>query len=97
MIKIYDSKDFVRIAIKQQLSKTETFSLSGITQQKCLSMFKKIIGAHSLSPFSRAKRTTIDIREDSRSKFCKTEIISFTGLTPKQTRNLIFNHIKKLK
>jgi len=89
----YSPISFVRLQITQQKQPAEYLTLCDCSIDEVKETLTKLIERQNISPFEKVK-TSINIREALGGKNGKSTSISFRGLTPKQTIDLITNHIK---
>ena len=89
----YEPKDLIRLMITSQLEKTEYLNLCETTISEVKELCEKAIAEKMISPFTSGKKTSINIREAIGAKNGKGLNISFRGLTPTETLEIILNKI----
>lgn len=63
------------------------------TMEEVETMISDLLQKQSVSPFIKAYRTKIEIRESFKAKNGRYNEITFVGLSPQETMDLIINHI----
>ncbi len=98
-MKIYTKKpdSIIRISIFQQGFKREYLTLCEASFEQVFTYLKALIEGQHLSIFETGKKTSITVREASGSKNGKSINLSFRGLTPKETLDLITNDLNDKK
>ncbi len=91
----YEPTDFIRISIARQGDVTEYLSLVETTIPEVEVFLKELISSKNLSPFAKGKRTSINLREALGGMNGKSKSISFRGLSPKETTDLIVKKLTK--
>jgi hypothetical protein len=95
-MKIYTPADpifLIRINIKQQSEKTEHITVYETTLDECYNFTLSILNQQKMMPNVRM-RTTVEFREALGGENLKTISLSFHGLNPKQTKELLLKYIK---
>lgn len=94
-MKIYQHKPIhlVRLTITKLNEETFYLNLCDTNQEEVIIKLKKIIDNEKLSVFQEGNRTRVDIRDCIGGKNGKCKSISFKGLTPKETNDLIIAKI----
>lgn len=94
-MKIYEHNPvlIIRLQIARQGEQVEYLSLQETTAEEVETIVKELIIKQNLSPFAKGKRTAVNIRPFVGAKAGKQKSISFIGLSPKQTLDLIINYI----
>lgn len=97
IMKIYTRKpdSIIRISIYKQGCNREYLTVCDTTLQKTVDYCKQLIQKQNLSVFFTGRKTAITVREAIDGKNGKSINLSFTGLTPKETRDLIINDLNK--
>lgn len=83
----------IRLQIVKQGDPVEYLSLQDTSMEEVETIVKELVIKQNLSPFAKGKRTAVNIRPFVGAKAGKQKSISFIGLSPKQTLNLILNYI----
>ncbi len=96
-MKIYkhEPQHIVRLQILKTGEKGEFLNLIETNVEEVKAMVVALITAQQVSPFAKGFRTSVNIRDAIGGKNGKSESISFRGLSPKQTHDLIVNHVSK--
>lgn len=94
-MKIYEYSPvyFVRLQITQQKQDAEYLTLCDTTIDEVKEFLTNLLNEQKISPFETTK-TSINIREALGGKNGKSTSISFRGLNPKKTLDLITNNLK---
>lgn len=99
-MKIYkhDYVFFVRLTFKRKNDKAEYLPLVETTLEETEAMLKNALNEIKVSLLDQQKglTTTIEMREATGGKNGKYRAISFKGLSPKETKLLVINHINQL-
>jgi hypothetical protein len=85
----------VRVTISKLNEETFYINLCETTQERAMEVIKGIIDDEKISVFQDGHRTRIDFRNCIGAKNGKSKAISFRGLSPKDTYNLIVNKLPK--
>lgn len=96
-MKIYkqEPKKFIRIMISRKGDDTTCYlTLIDCTANQVEDFLKKLIHAQGLSPFQTGNVTSIGIREAVGAKNGTSKSLSFRGLSPKATYDLIVKSIE---
>lgn len=91
----YEPPYLIRLQIIKQGEQTEYITLAETTMEEAQNFCKTIIEKQNLSPFQTGKVTAINIREGMGAKNGLSRTISFKGLSPKETHDLIINNLEK--
>jgi hypothetical protein len=83
----------IRVQIIRQGEETQYINLCDTTQNKVVDHITKTIENQKLSVFAKGNSTKIDIRECLGGKNGKSKSISFKGLSPKETLDIITKSI----
>lgn len=96
-MKIYEKKPdlIIRISIYKQSFDREYLNVCETSMAQTMEYLKQLINKQNLSVFFTGKKTAITIREAIGSKNGKSINLSFKGLTPKETLDLITNDLNK--
>ena len=96
-MKIYEKKpdSIIRISIYKQGFDREYLNVCETSMEETMEYCKKLIDKQNLSVFFPGRKTAITIRKAIGSKNGKSINLSFTGLTPKETLDLIINDLNK--
>ena len=86
----------IRLQVTKTDEQSEYLTLCETTPAEVESMCINIIEKQNLSPFLQGLRTSINIREAWGSKNGRPISLSFKGISPKKTIELIKSHIKKI-
>lgn len=94
-MKIYKHEPsvLIRLQIAKQGEQAEYLTLTETTSKEVDEFIRKIIEAQKISPFAVGRVTSINIREAIGAKNGKAKSISFRGLTPKETLDLILKEL----
>lgn len=96
-MKLYQRKpeEIIRIRITQLGLPTEYFTVWECTMEEAHTHFKAVLDNPKL-PIKKSDRlvTSVQIRESNDGKPGKAKTISFKGLTPKQTRDVLIKSIE---
>lgn len=95
-MKIYippTAPDLVRVNIRKQGEKTEHITLQDTTPQAFLAWATIFINNEKLSIFEGGYKTTIEARESNAGENGKAISISFRGLSPAQTKEVILKNL----
>lgn len=97
-MKIYKPKKdvLVRVNFKKQGIKSEHLTLCECSSDEVYKLIYDTISNVGLSPFQKGKVTNVEIREATGSVNGKSISLSFKGLEPKETYNLILEKIKTI-
>ena len=85
----------VRCTISKIGDETFYINLCETTQDEAMEKLKEIIDGEKLSVFQDGNRTRIDVRDCIGGSNGKCKSISFKGLNPKQTYDLLTSKIPK--
>lgn len=85
--------DKVRLTIRKTGHESQWITLCETDIYEVEKFLKKLINDQHFDAFLSGPRTGIDIREEKNSKNGKSISISFRGLDPEQTKQLIINYI----
>lgn len=96
-IRIREAVPYIHVSIMKFGDKTEYLSFDDTNSQEVQDMVKKVIESQNLSVFDTGKKTQVIIREYIGSKAGKSVSISFRGLSPSKTKELILNYINSQK
>ena len=90
-MKIYKPEPLyiIRLQIIRQGDKTEYINLCETNMDAVKAYCIKLIEKQRISPFVKGKVTAINIRESTAGKNGKSISVSFKGISPKETRDLI--------
>jgi hypothetical protein len=83
----------VRLQIAKQGEDTQYLTLVDTTAKEVEEFCKKVISSQKIDIFATGLRTSINIREATGGDNGKSKSISFRGLNPKQTLQLLITHI----
>jgi len=91
IMKIYKPEPLyiIRLQIIRQGDKTEYINLCETNMDAVKAYCIKLIEKQRISPFVKGKVTAINIRESTAGKNGKSISVSFKGISPKETRDLI--------
>ena len=92
---IKDTVKVFRVQISQKGFKTEYVTFYDCTQQECIDQLQNIISSQNLSIFQKGYKTSLIVREGQYNS--KAKSISFKGLNPKETLDVIVEHFKNKK
>ncbi len=95
-MKLYEPRpdDVLRISIHKQGEKVEYLTVCEVTQVEAYNQLRSLIEGENISVFEGGRVTTIRLREAIGGKNGKTVSLSFKGITPKKTLDLILNYLK---
>lgn len=89
----YDPPKLVRLQIIKQGEETKYINLCETNMKEVEEYVKKVISSVPISPFSKGRLTSINIREAIGGKNGKAKNISFKGLDTQSTYALLINHL----
>ena len=94
-MKIYapEPKDLIRLQICRQLEDTEYITLCECTIPEVIQHLSKLIEKQKIPVFVKGKKTSINIRNALGGKNGKSTSVSFYGLSPKETKELIIKSL----
>lgn len=97
-MKIYkhDYIFFIRLTIKRRGDKNLYIPLVETTLDKTEEMLRAAIRSATIDPLAKCNTTTIEMREATGGKNGAYRQLSFKGLSPQETFDLITNHVNKL-
>lgn len=85
----------VRLQIRKQGEPTEYLTLCETTIDEVYKAITALLESKPVSPLLNGRVTGIDIREEINSKNGKSKSLSFRGMSPLETKNLIINAINE--
>lgn len=88
---------YIHLSILKTGEKTEYVSIAEATSTEVQAMVKKVIQSQTLSVFEKGFRTKVNVREYVGSKAGKCVSLSFRGLSPAKTKELITKYINYQK
>lgn len=95
-MKLFIRKDpeyIIRLQIIKQGAQTEYINLVDTTIEDVKEWLKTLINAQNLSIFEEGRKTMINIRESVGGENGRSTSLSFRGLNPKQTFDLIIKNL----
>lgn len=94
-MKIYKKQPIylIRIQIKRQGDSSTNITLCETTMDDVFNFLIKLISSNTTG-IIEGRKTTIEIREAWGGKNGKNKSFSFYGLSPKETEELILNHLQ---
>lgn len=96
-IRIREAVPYIHVSIMKVGDKTEYLPLEDTNSQEVQDMIKKVVESQHLSVFETGKKTQVIIREYVGAKAGKSVSISFRGLSPEKTKELILKYINSEK
>ncbi len=96
-IRIREAVPYIHVSITKFGDKTQYLPLEDTNSQEVQDMVKKVIESQNLSVFETGKKTQVIIREYVGAKAGKSVSLSFRGLSPSKTKELILKYINSEK
>lgn len=95
-MKIYkhDYIFFIRLTFKRRGDKNLYLPLVETSLDETIEMLQTAIRSTKIDPLAKCNTTTIEIREATGGVNGAYRQISFRGLSPEETRNIIIKHIE---
>lgn len=95
-MKVYTrtSDDIIRVQITRQGEQAEYINITDATAAEVEKLIKDVITSQGLSPFQTCRATSLVIRNAVGGKNGKSKSVSFKGLSPKQTIDLLVRAIE---